>query len=176
MSLRAGFAIETHSADETAGLGACAGLAAPPGTLFCLRGDLGAGKTVFVSGLARGILPPGTATVTSPTYVLLHVHRGGGKTLYHLDVYRLPKEGGGEFEASGLRECLADPAGVACVEWAERIEEALPGDRVEIEIEHQAPSTRLIHVLATGPSSGMVVDELVRRAGNRERLQASMKG
>ena len=173
MYLRAGFAIETRSADETAGLGVCAGLASPPGTLFCLRGDLGAGKTVFVGGMARGVLPPGAAQVTSPTYVLLHVHRGGGKALYHLDVYRLPK-GGGEFEASGLCECLADPAGVVCIEWAERVEEALPADRVEVEIEHQAPGARLIHILATGPSSGKVVDELVRLAGNRARLRKAM--
>ncbi|MCZ7648700.1 MAG: tRNA (adenosine(37)-N6)-threonylcarbamoyltransferase complex ATPase subunit type 1 TsaE [Planctomycetota bacterium] len=98
---RAGFVIETHGSAETEALGRCCGELAPLGFAVTLKGDLGAGKTVFVRGLAQGLLAPGEAEVSSPTYVLQHVHRGGLATLYHIDAYRI-EGGAGEFEASGL--------------------------------------------------------------------------
>lgn len=170
--MRAGFVIETHSPQETAALGRCAGRQASPGQVFCLRGELGTGKTVFISGLASGLLGR-EIPVTSPSYVLEHVHRGKAATLYHIDLYRLAA-GAGDFDGAGLRECLTDPQGVACIEWADRLAGLLPDDRIDVEIEHVSPQRRAVHVLATGPRSGQVVDRVVRSAGTRERLLASM--
>ncbi|MCW8132991.1 MAG: tRNA (adenosine(37)-N6)-threonylcarbamoyltransferase complex ATPase subunit type 1 TsaE [Planctomycetota bacterium] len=172
--LKAGYTLETGAMPETEALGAIAGALAPAGMLFALRGELGAGKTVFVRGLARGLLGKDEAAVTSPTYVLLHVYKGGAKTLYHIDVYRM-KGGGEEFESSGLAECLADAAGVVCLEWPERVEAVLPEDRVEIEIEHADPTVRNLRVMATGPRSAVLVQAMIAQAGNRERLRASME-
>jgi len=167
--MRAGFVIESESAAETEALGCCAGQEAPAGLIFCLRGELGAGKTVFVRGLTAGHLGPGQAAVTSPTYVLEHVYRAGRAAIHHLDLYRLTG-GAADFEGAGLTECLREPQGVVCIEWAERIEEILPADRLEIEFEHLGPERRRVHLLATGPRSATLVDVLVARVGARDRL------
>lgn len=159
---------------ETEALGAIAGSLARPGMLFALRGELGAGKTVFVRGLARGFLGKDEAAVTSPTYVLLHVYRSATKTLYHIDAYRM-KGGGDEFESSGLAECMADAAGITCIEWPERVEAVLPEDRIEIELEHRDPTTRALRIMATGAHSAEWVQAMVGQAGNRERLRARME-
>jgi len=168
--LSVGYLIETVAPAETEALGA---LAAVPGTVVALRGELGAGKTVFVRGLASGLLGPSTVAVTSPTYVLQHIYRSGTGVLYHLDLYRL-KGGTGEFEASGLYECLADPRGVVCLEWPERAEALLPSDRLEVELEHQGATRRLLRIKATGPASARIVDVMILRAGTRDRLLAWM--
>jgi tRNA threonylcarbamoyladenosine biosynthesis protein TsaE len=170
--MRAGFVIRTHSEAETFALGQCAGEESPAGIVLCLNGELGTGKTVFVRGLTEGLLGPGQGHVASPTYVLQRVYRGGAQgVVYHLDLYRLCG-GAAEFEAAGLHEPLADPQGVVCIEWAERVAQAMPDDRVEIEFEHVGLRERLIHVLATGAKSGVLVDALVARAGTRARLKA----
>jgi len=97
---------------------------APDGALL-LEGDLGAGKTVLVQGLAEGLgLDP--ATVQSPTFTLHAVHRGSGGVLHHFDLYRLSAE---EVAATGFEELLLGP-GVKAVEWAERLPFAIPGARV----------------------------------------------
>src|ERR1700759_1404486 len=103
--------IETHSPKETETLAAKLGAALSGGTLLSLSGELGAGKTCFVRGLARGLGVPKDVMITRPTYVLQHIYRGGGLTVYHIDAYRL-RGGVDEFEASGLEECLRDPNGV----------------------------------------------------------------
>jgi tRNA threonylcarbamoyladenosine biosynthesis protein TsaE len=97
---------------------------APDGALL-LVGDLGAGKTVLVQGLAEG-LGLDAARVQSPTFTLLAEHRGPGATLRHLDLYRLDPE---EVVAAGFEEVLLGP-GVKAVEWAERLPFAVPGARV----------------------------------------------
>lgn len=172
--LRAGFVLETTAAAETEALGAAAGACLPPGLTLALRGELGAGKTVFVRGLARGWLGTPAEAVTSPTYVLQHVYRGERGAIYHIDAYRM-RGGGAEFEASGLGECLADGAGVVCLEWPERAEDVLPVDRLDLEFEHVAESTRAIHIHATGPRSAEVVQALIARAGSLEKLRARMQ-
>jgi len=93
----------------------------PDGTLL-LEGDLGAGKTALVQGLAAGLgIEP--ADVQSPTYTLLREHRGSRGRLLHFDLYRLEPE---EIAATGFEELLLGP-GVKAVEWAERLPFALPG-------------------------------------------------
>jgi tRNA threonylcarbamoyladenosine biosynthesis protein TsaE len=136
------FTIETHSPQETEALAAKIGAALSGGTLLSLSGELGAGKTCFVRGLARGLGSPKDVMVTSPTYVLQHIYRGGRLTVYHIDAYRL-RGGAEEFEASGLEECLRDPQGVVCMEWPECVgTDSLSNNRIEIAIEHVDPETR----------------------------------
>jgi len=134
----------THSPAETLAFAAQFAENLKGGEIVLLSGDLGAGKTVFVRGIARGLQIPSTVAVTSPTYVLLHTYRGGRLTLHHIDAYRL---GGGalEFEDSGLKECLDDPNAVVCIEWPEKIIDLKwPRASIRIEIEHISPSERQI--------------------------------
>ena len=113
--------------------------------LIVLSGELGAGKTVFVRGVARGLEIPPSVRVTSPTYVLQHEYSGGRLTLYHIDAYRLG--GAADFENSGLRECLDDAHAVVCIEWPERIADLQwPHGRIFVDIEHVAENRRRISI------------------------------
>jgi len=107
----------SHSPAETESLGARFGRVAERGLVIALSGDLGAGKTQFVKGLARGLGIP--ARVHSPTFTLVNEYGGGRWVLFHLDLYRL--ETPEQILAAGIEEFLS-PAGVAVVEWAERLE------------------------------------------------------
>lgn len=93
-----------------------------PDRALLLSGDLGAGKTALVAGLAEGLgIDPGE--IQSPTFTLLREHRGGGGRLLHFDLYRLEPD---EVLAAGFEELLLGP-GVKAVEWAERLPFELPG-------------------------------------------------
>jgi tRNA threonylcarbamoyladenosine biosynthesis protein TsaE len=105
----------SHSPDETAALGESWGRKAEKGLVIGLCGDLGAGKTQFVKGLARGLGIPDR--VRSPTFALLNIYEGGRLPLFHLDLYRL--ETPEQIVAAGLEEYLQS-AGVTVIEWAER--------------------------------------------------------
>jgi tRNA threonylcarbamoyladenosine biosynthesis protein TsaE len=105
----------SHSPAETAALGETWGRATDPGLVVGLCGDLGAGKTQLVKGLARGLGIE--ECVRSPTFVLVNVYAGGRLPLFHLDLYRL--ETREQIIAAGLEEYLK-PAGVTVIEWAER--------------------------------------------------------
>ena len=105
----------SHSPAETAALGEQWGHSAPSGLVIGLCGDLGAGKTQFVKGLARGLGIE--ARVHSPTFALINIYTGGRLTLFHLDLYRLDTLE--QIAAAGLEEYLW-PAGVTVIEWAER--------------------------------------------------------
>jgi tRNA threonylcarbamoyladenosine biosynthesis protein TsaE len=106
----------SHSPAETESLGETFGRAAKHGFVFALSGELGAGKTQLVKGLARGLGI--TARVHSPTFTLVNEYDGGRLKLFHLDLYRL--ESRAQIMSAGLEEFL-QPDGVAVVEWAERI-------------------------------------------------------
>ena len=115
----------SHSPAETIALGEQWGRAAESGLVIGLCGDLGAGKTQFVKGLARGLGI--TARVHSPTFALVNIYPGGRLTLFHLDLYRLDTRE--QIAAAGLEEYL-NPAGVTVIEWAERwFGEALGAER-----------------------------------------------
>src|SRR5262245_23334967 len=106
----------SHSPAETESLGETWGRAARQGLVIALSGDLGAGKTQLVKGIARGL---GINTrVHSPTFTLVNVYSGGRLTLYHLDLYRLETQE--QILSAGLEEYLR-PDGVAVIEWAERM-------------------------------------------------------
>lgn len=105
----------SHSPADTEAVGECWGRDARRGLVIALSGDLGAGKTQLVKGLARGLGI--SALVHSPTFTLVKVYTGGRLTLFHLDLYRL--ETRDQIVAAGLEEYL-NPAGVTVIEWAER--------------------------------------------------------
>jgi tRNA threonylcarbamoyladenosine biosynthesis protein TsaE len=122
---------ESNSVLETEALAADLARSLRGGECVALYGELGAGKTQFVRGLVRGLGGKPRA-VSSPTFVLLNVYDCGRLTVYHLDAYRV---GGAEdFEAIGFTELL-DQNGVVVVEWAERIKDLLPEDRIDVSIE-----------------------------------------
>ena len=106
----------SRSPEETLALGEQWGRAAQRGWVIGLSGDLGAGKTQFVRGFARGL--GCTGHVHSPTFALLNEYGGGRLRLFHLDLYRL--NNGAEVAGAGLEEYLLNPDGVAVVEWIER--------------------------------------------------------
>jgi tRNA threonylcarbamoyladenosine biosynthesis protein TsaE len=105
----------SHSPAETEALGESWGRQARSGLVIGLSGDLGAGKTRLVKGLARGLGI--RARIQSPTFALVNIYRGGRLTLFHLDLYRL--ETPDQIAAAGLEEYF-QPAGVTVIEWADR--------------------------------------------------------
>jgi tRNA threonylcarbamoyladenosine biosynthesis protein TsaE len=116
----------SHSPAETESLGETWGRAAQNGLVIGLSGDLGAGKTQLVKGIARGL---GISTrVHSPTFTLVNIYSGGRLTLFHLDLYRL--ETREQIFAAGLEEYL-EPKGVAVIEWAERLEMKHPTSNIQ---------------------------------------------
>lgn len=118
----------TRSAEETEALGCRLGEKLTPGALVAYTGDLGAGKTAFTRGLARGLGV--TGRVTSPTFNIVNEYEGGRLTLFHFDLYRL----GGEEELFdiGWEDYLAR-GGVCAVEWSENVSDALD-DAITVRI------------------------------------------
>jgi len=112
------------------------------GECIALDGELGAGKTQFVRGLLQG-LGGEARSVSSPTFVLLNVYETGSLKLFHLDAYRV--HGAQDFETIGFAELL-EQGGVVVVEWAERVSELLPANRIAIRIEHIDDHTRRIDI------------------------------
>lgn len=130
----------TESEEETADVARVLAGTLQPGAVLLLSGQLGAGKTAFVRGLAAGlgIDPDG---VSSPTFTLVHEYRGGRLTLYHADLYRLEKTAA---EDLGLEE-KAVAEGVLAIEWPDRLTHALPG-ATAITIDIVDETTRRITV------------------------------
>ncbi len=143
-----------ESADAMEALGERLGRAfAHTGGCIALRGGLGAGKTRFVRGLARGAAVDDPEIVSSPTYVLLNIYPATPpqKTLYHLDAYRIASEE--DFEAVGLPDLLS-PENIVAIEWPERIESLLPPDRLEMTIERSDDENhREVTLTPTGPAT-----------------------
>ena len=109
-------AFHSHSVGETEKLGESWGRTANKGLVIALSGDLGAGKTQLVKGLARGLGI--TSRVHSPSFTLVNVYTGGRLTLFHLDLYRLETKE--QILSAGIEDYL-QPDGVAVIEWAERM-------------------------------------------------------
>ncbi len=112
----------THSEAQTADVAAALAASLEPGAVILLFGNLGAGKTAFVRGLAAG-LGIDADEVSSPTFTLIQEYRGGRVPLYHVDLYRL--EGGREVDDLGLEELAG--IGVMAIEWADKLTHPWPG-------------------------------------------------
>ena len=144
--------LETKSHAETQALGERLGRALAAGDVVALTGDLGAGKTSFVQGLARGLGVRGR--VASPSFTIVNEHEGR-VPLFHVDFYRL--ESARELDHIGLDDYFAR-GGVVVVEWAERFPEALPAERLDIRIEVAGAELRRLHV--GGPSAARLASAL----------------
>jgi tRNA threonylcarbamoyladenosine biosynthesis protein TsaE len=126
----------SHSPAETELLGEKFGRAARRGLVIALSGELGAGKTQFVRGVARGLEISGR--VHSPTFTLVNEYGGGRLKLFHLDLYRL--ETAEQIFSAGVEEYLS-PDGVSVIEWAERL-----GKHPTSNIQHPTPNFRNVRI------------------------------
>jgi len=131
---------ETASEAETAAAGEALGRHLRAGDVVLLYGDLGAGKTAFVRGMARGI-GANPDEVTSPTFTIVQEYAGPSATLYHVDLYRLE---GPEIDDLGLED-LVSGDGIVAIEWAERWK-GRPDDVTEVWIEDAGEDRRRIRV------------------------------
>jgi tRNA threonylcarbamoyladenosine biosynthesis protein TsaE len=132
--------ITTHSQDETADVGRQLASSLQPGSVLLLIGDLGAGKTALVRGLAEGLgVQP--EDVSSPTFTLMQEYRGGRLPLLHVDLYRLNDSR--EIDELGLDELGQD--GVLAIEWAEKLPRSVDGS-IEIRIAHGDGDERQISI------------------------------
>lgn len=142
----------TNSADETQELAARLAPLLAHGDFIALIGPLGAGKTCFVQGLGRGLGVEGQ--VRSPSFVLMRVHQGA-VTLCHADAYRLDS-------AEELLDLGLDDWAAACVvalEWADRVAEALPAERIEVEMSYAGDGRRIV-LRGLGQRPASIVEKL----------------
>jgi tRNA threonylcarbamoyladenosine biosynthesis protein TsaE len=132
----------SHSVVETESIAAELAKTLSGGECIALDGPLGAGKTQFVRGLATA-LGANPRAVSSPTFVLLNIYKGGCLPIFHLDAYRVATPA--DFEAIGFTELL-EQNGVVVVEWANRVAEILPPKRINVDIEVAGKSERRITI------------------------------
>lgn len=155
------FTFEAMSEADTDQLGATLAAALPPGTTIALSGTLGAGKTRLVQAIAAacGI---DRQEVVSPTFVLCQRYHGN-RTIYHLDAYRLRDDD--EFRELGPEEFF-ESDGLTIVEWADKVADCLPDERIEIEIEVTGATSRQFVVRGIGERLSKAIDELQLATGN----------
>ena len=130
----------THSPEETEAVGAALAQVLTPGTILAYRGDLGAGKTAFTRGLARGL--GCREPVTSPTYTIVNEYLSGRIPLFHFDMYRL--RSADDLWGIGWDDYL-DRGGVCAVEWSENVTEAME-DAIWVTIEKTGDESRCITI------------------------------
>lgn len=153
--------VHSHSAEETRRLGRVLGELLEGGDVVALSGELGAGKTCLVQGLALGLGVGPEVPVTSPTFTLVGQYPGRVE-MRHADFYRVDHVS--RLEDAGFADLL-DERGVLVVEWAERFPEALPRERVEIGIEIVSEQERRISLRG----HGVRAEQVARRFGARWR-------
>jgi tRNA threonylcarbamoyladenosine biosynthesis protein TsaE len=149
------YSVITSSPEQTWRTGELLGALLGPGDLVCLYGDLGAGKTSLSYGIARG-LEVKEQYVTSPTFTFVNEYEGR-VPFYHIDLYRLKDPG--ELENIGFEEYLGSD-GVTVIEWAERAEEELPGERLSAYLNYVDEKSREIGFLAEGERYQKLLEEL----------------
>jgi tRNA threonylcarbamoyladenosine biosynthesis protein TsaE len=138
--------VTSASSTETAMLGAKIGSRSYPGVFIALTGELGAGKTCFAGGVARGI--EADEPVSSPSFVIISEYRGR-IPLYHIDLYRI--SGLDEIEALGYEEYFYGD-GVCVVEWAERAARLLPEERIDVSLSFAGRDERVLEFRFVGES------------------------
>jgi tRNA threonylcarbamoyladenosine biosynthesis protein TsaE len=138
---------ETHSADETISAGRALAAKLTPGLVLILRGDLGAGKTTLVKGIAEALGAAEAEEVTSPTFTLVHQYEGtligDPIQLYHLDLYRLEEER--QLLPLGLDEMM-DRSSIVLIEWGEKFPSLVARAHGEIVLEHRGGDERSIRL------------------------------
>lgn len=136
----------THSPEETFRIGAQIASTLQDNSVVCFFGDLGAGKTTLIKGLASSAAEIDPREVHSPTFTYLNIYEGK-RTVYHFDLYRL--DGPEDFIGMAFDEYLC-AGGICCMEWSERIETILPEGHVKIMIEHLGENQRRISIIQEG--------------------------
>ncbi len=135
--------ILTHSAEETRNLGKKLAQEIAPGTVLCLTGELGAGKTTFTQGLLEGL--GAERPYVSPTFVIMKQYdlrdpsATGVKRIYHADAYRVEAK---DFETLGFAEWCADPEGIVVLEWPERVQRLIPENAMNITFTSKSETER----------------------------------
>ena len=133
----------THSPDETTELGRRLAAQLNPGSIVLLRGDLGAGKTTLVKGIAEGFQAARAEDVTSPTFTLIHEYRGSAVTLFHIDLYRIDTQR--ELDTLALDDLIGNNS-ILLIEWGEKFERFVRERDVEIAISHAGGDQRTITI------------------------------
>lgn len=159
------YVFDSRSSEETGRLARELAGRLVPGSVVALEGDLGAGKTTFAQAFARGLGVQGT--VNSPTFTLIKEYEGARCPFYHMDVYRLTPE---EAEELGLEEYFGGD-GISLVEWASRIADLLPEERLEVALGRPAADSpgewdenrRIIRVAPHGAAYAEACRELAER-------------
>jgi len=145
----------TRSAEETRRLGLKLGARLQGLDLICLYGTLGAGKTTFVQGLAKGMGYRGR--VMSPTFGIARCYRTSKLSLHHVDLYRVEAAHTGDI---GLEELVRDPVAACVIEWPDAGVHYLPKDRLELRLERAPAGARKLTVKALGTRSKQLAAEL----------------
>ena len=165
------FIYEATNEAATDALGAVLADMLPDGTTVALSGTLGAGKTRLVQAIAAAA-DVNRRDVVSPTFVLMQQYRGR-RTIVHIDAYRLRDLD--EFEELGPDEFFESDA-VVLIEWADRVEEALPRERVEVRIEVTGDASRRFEIRAVGPRYARAVDECRSRMRRESSTEDTHRG
>ncbi len=150
------FTIELQNEDDTQRFGAALADVLPAGTVVALIGTLGAGKTRLVQAVAIALGVP-RDTVTSPTFVLVNEYRQGRLPIFHFDTYRLKDED--EFLELGPQEYF-DAGGLTFIEWADRVADLLPAERIEITLDVTGETERRATVSATTEHLATIIARL----------------
>ncbi|MBI4746644.1 MAG: tRNA (adenosine(37)-N6)-threonylcarbamoyltransferase complex ATPase subunit type 1 TsaE [Deltaproteobacteria bacterium] len=140
------WSVVSRSPEETREIGVRIGRLCKAGDVIALDGDLGAGKTCLIQGLAEGLCVSKKSYVRSPTFTILNVHNGR-VPLYHFDLYRLSDID--ELEEIGFREYIYGE-GVSAIEWASNVKDAIPAECLRIGIRRAGEAEREIEITATG--------------------------
>ncbi len=135
----------THSPEETIALGRTLAVTLAPPKIVVLRGDLGAGKTTLVKGIAEAFHAAAEEDVTSPTFTLIHEYRGPEALLYHIDLYRIDTPG--QLETLGLDDLIAENS-VLLIEWGEKFARFERERDVEISLERLAENERRVRIVS----------------------------
>lgn len=150
----------THSPAQTYQLGQQLGAMISEGDLICLRGELGAGKTTLAAGIGNGW--GAREIVNSPTFVLVNEYTDSrGCRLYHIDAYRL--RDAADSQSIALDDLLDDPHGAVMIEWAERVQEALPDECLQIDLVAVDDHTRQVKLEARGERHRRLLEAIVMR-------------
>lgn len=147
----------THSPEETAHLAGTIGKIIREGTVICLDGELGVGKTLFVRAIARTLGVE--SDVTSPTFNLMNIY-DAACPIVHFDLYRITSEE--ELEDIGFYEYAEATEGIVLIEWAEKFPDAMPADHLSVRIEALNDEERQFTFVAKGKKSRALLEELKR--------------
>jgi tRNA threonylcarbamoyladenosine biosynthesis protein TsaE len=134
----------SHSAEETVELGRRLSAELRNAHVVLLRGDLGAGKTTLVKGIAEGFKAAEADDVTSPTFTLIHEYRGPERDVFHIDLYRLERPG--ELDSLGLEDLMHEERNLLLIEWGEKFPRIVKQKDAEISIHRAGHDERKVRL------------------------------